>query len=220
MSMMEKWRSSLQGRATSYWLNAQADAQLAQDIIHYLKNSPTRLLQDNRFNQLLELSQLSAESKFFLVCCAFALWEINGRMDYEVAHLYAKISGFAKHLPSAHFSQNPPAPFPLLTSWLLPVVRSQRGLHRFLQRQELALTGSTEVFIQAVIAVQEINITHNQKTINSMARASSPKTKRLKAFSELSPHPHLFLQAAQHTQQSAIFWDRLFIRLLKVSQSP
>lgn len=213
---MEKWRSSLQGRATSYWLNAQADAQLAQEIIDYLKGLTASRSNDERFNQLLVRSTTS-DREAFLASSAFALWEINGRMDYLVAHWYAKLSGFAKHLPSVHFSQNPPTPFPWLTSWLLPVLKSQRGLRRFLHKHELALTNSTEVFIQATIAVQEINIAHNQKTINSMTRASSPKTKRLKAFSELSPHPHLFLQVARHTQQSAIFWDRVFIKLLRLT---
>ncbi len=213
--MLQKLSAAIQGRAASYWLNAQADAELSQAIIAYLKSSPTLAVEDNRFDQLWELSQNSLEPKFFLAGCAYTLGEINGRMDYEVARFYALLSGFRHHLPPNYFSHASPTPFPLLTSWFLPSLKSQGGLRRFLQKQELALAGSTEVFIQAVMAIQEINIAHNRETIHAFAAHASPQIKQLRKLSKASVAPLIFMHAARQTQQSAIFWDKLFIKLLK-----
>lgn len=205
----------MQGRATSYWLNARADAELAQVIIIYLKDPTVSPPPNKRFDQIVDLASASTHPQFFLAACAYTLWEINGRMDYQVARIYAWLSGFTRHLPVYHFAQPSPTPIPLISSWLLPVMRSQSGLQRFLIKHHLSIQGSTDVFIKAIVAIQHLNIAHNLETIDTVGTSASNKAQQLQKYSKLSSNPQTFLHAATQTQRAAIFWDKLFIKLLR-----
>ena len=213
--MRAKLIANLQGRAASYWLNAQADAGLAQQIIKHLNNKALPTPPNNRFDALLNCDREAKEPDAFLACCAFALWEINGRMDYLVARLYARLSGFTAHLPPMRYEAIPPTPFPLISSWSLPLANNQQGLRRFLEKHHCGITSiKARTFRHAIRAVQEINITHNLEIISSFSETASEKVECLIEMSSYSPDPGMFMRAAQNTQRAAIFWDRLFIKLL------
>jgi hypothetical protein len=211
----QKVTATLQGRAASYWVNAQADAKLAGAIMHHIQK-PKLSDTDPRFAILLAHANTLSHRTAFLAGCAFTLWEINGRMDWEVALLYAKLSGFEKHLPALHFSSPSPTIMPLLTSWVLPLLGNKRGLRRFLAKHQLTITVSNNVLRQAIITIQEINSAHNRKTIEVLAQASTKHCETLKKLCNLSANPHYCLVAASKTQQAAIFWDQLYIKLLTV----
>lgn len=214
MTMVKKLFSTLQGRASSYWFNAQADAVLAQHIIKYLQNNALPSRPNTRLVTLLNRANALQNPTAYLAACAFALWEINGRMDWEVANVYARLSRFSTHLPPQHYAITPLTPFPILTSWLLPMLGNQRGLRSFLNRHELVVSISAQVFRQAIIDIQHFNIIHNRHTIASITTTSNDKTNKLRELSRLSSDPTCFLVAAAHTQHAAIFWDQLFMRLL------
>lgn len=214
--MLKKLFARLQGRAASYWLNAQSDAQLAQEILAHLKNQTTHAKKSDRFLEFAKRSLESDQARAFLGCCAFTLWEINGRMDYEVAQLYGKLSGFATYVPAVFYETDPPTPFPLVSSWTLPLLNNQRGLQGFLEKHHCDIRDiSMGTFHHAIRTVQEINIAHNLEIITSFSKNSSEKVKQLIELSRQSPNPEEFMRSAQNTQQAAIFWDRLFIELLK-----
>ncbi len=216
MSMRAKLIANLQGRAASYWLNAQADAGLAQQIIKHLNNKALPTPPNNRFDALLNCDREAKEPDAFLACCAFALWEINGRMDYEVAMFYAKLSGFSTHLPPNYYETDPPTPFPLVSSWTLPLLNNQRGLRRFLERHHCGIRdANSRTFRRAIRAVQEINITHNLEIIASFSKTSSNKVEQLREMLRHSTDPDEFMRSAQNTQRMAIFWDQLYINLIK-----
>lgn len=215
MTMVKKLFPTLQGKASSYWFNAQADAILAQHIIKYLQSKDMPSRPNTRLITLVNRARSHQNPTAYLAACAFALWEINGRMDWEVANVYARASRFSTHLPSQHYALSPPTPFPILTSWLLPLLGNQRGLHCFLSRHELVVSVPPQIFRQAIIDIQHLNIIHNRQTIDSMFTTSNDKTNKIHALSRLSSDPNSFLEAATHTQQAAIFWDQLFVALLK-----
>lgn len=217
MSMRVKLIANLQGRAASYWLNAQADARLAQEILIHLKNEATNPVKTDRFLEFTKRSLESDQARAFLGCCAFALWEINGRMDYEVAMFYAKLTDFSSHLPSNYYETDPPLPFPLVSSWTLPLLNNQTGLQKFLTMHDCNIaTIRMQTFHHAIRAVQEINIAHNYETITSFSKNYSKKVDRLKELSRHSSYPDEFMRSAHNTQKAAIFWDRLYIKLLTV----
>ena len=214
--MLKKLFARLQGRAASYWLNAQSDAGLAQEILVHLKNQTTHAMKSDRFLEFAKRSLASEQERAFLACCAFTLWEINGRMDYEVAWIYAKLSDFSSYLPPNYYETDPPLAFPLISSWTLPLLNNQRGLRRFLEKHHCGIRDiNTRTFHHAIRAVQELNIAHNYEIITSFSKNSSEKVKQLIELSRQSPNPEEFMRSAQNTQQTAIFWDRLFIQLLK-----
>jgi hypothetical protein len=215
MTMSKKLFSTLQGRASSYWFNAQADAILAQQIIKYLQSKTLPSRPNTRMITLVNRARSHQIPTAYLAACAFALWEINGRMDWEVANVYARLSRFSTHLPSQHYAITPPTPFPILTSWLLPLLGNQQGLSRFLRKHQLTVRVPAQVFRQAIIDIQHLNITHNQHTVAAITITSNDKTNKLHELSRLSSDPTSFLAAAAHTQHTAIFWDQLFMTLLK-----
>jgi hypothetical protein len=97
----------------------------------------------------------------------------------------------------------------------LPLLGNQQGLSRFLRKHQLTVRVPAQVFRQAIIDIQHLNITHNQHTVAAITITSNDKTNKLHELSRLSSDPTSFLAAAAHTQHTAIFWDQLFMTLLK-----
>lgn len=211
--MIAYLQSYLAGKATSYFVNAEADASDALMVIQHITHSRTNTKHDlERVKLMMQLWEDDPES---LTIAAYSLYYHNGYTDHVYARAVARIIGF--RLP---LSQCYPNAAIQLTDFFLPWMEIffhyPKKLHQYCDMHHAPLPEvSSRRIMEITKKMQEINIGVNLQTINKLEQGKvSPKTKTLKKISLQSQIPHIFLVSAKNTQKAAIFWDRIFIIVL------
>ncbi|MBN1263531.1 MAG: hypothetical protein JW991_04200 [Candidatus Pacebacteria bacterium] len=232
--LKEKIRVFLIGRTFLYLLNAEADADLAAQLIAYSRKPNFGRLKNQRVKKLLEASDPSASQAIYL---AYGQYIANGLADYLTGQLFLKIlkifnqdkavekinqtlNQFRRGLiKKDNYREYAGGFLDTLFSLLIQIGGFILGKLPFKKQfRKIFSPKKTRLFkrkvFEAIILIQNQNISHNQnlkKEIEKAGKTDNPKLRAILTLAGMFPESQeKMLRAVSQSLEAASFWDRLF----------
>jgi len=204
--MLRSIKYKLAGKSASYMYNALEDAKLSLALV----DSPSPDVYGGK-HQSERLRRFVGKSKSSMIVYSFTLYHINGYLDYLYARLLGRIVGI-KSVEKNDFQQNK---FTSVWNWLRPLVGDMSKIIEFASSCGIDVSDDPIEILNAIKFVQEQNISQNQKTQKMVSKR--PKfALDLADLDKKSKYADDYLESFLDTQKSAIFWDKVYIRLINL----
>lgn len=227
----------------AYALNAYLDAQIAEEIVSYVKSEGESFATDESVSQQRAEKLVTASDKnflkkdlSFLIGLAYTEYYLNGLADILYANLFwslyistqkarlrnlylKSIARFRLQL-TAKFQYDEIIYQPGIALWYWPAVILDpwRWVNRF-ARERCGYNGRLDKnsLRVASIEVQKQNMQNNYQVARALLRNSKyndPKVVELRKLAAQLDNSSIFLIEAAATQKAAAKWDNLFIKLI------
>lgn len=215
-------RTFLLGKTASYRLNAYDDAEIAGEIIGYIKTgvmpegaNPIQARAANFIANTPENHKLER-----LAVQAYTLYHLNGYADLMYSRFIEGLGGLPVPVQRGGYERFESGKIDLFDFWVVPMMKKDDSVVRGYAREQagIELTLSWGEIMREIVRVQEHNIVSNHRTcqlLNQRARAEHPKVDALCELADTAKHPKIFLVAAARTQVAAGNWDKIVVWYLR-----
>lgn len=212
----------LLGKTDSYRLNAYDDAEIAAEIVAYIKTGqmpegadPIRQRAANFILNTPDDHKLER-----LAVQAYTLYHLNGYADLMYSRFIEQIGRLPVPVQRGGYDQFETGPIDLFSFWVRPMLKKDVGVVQTYSREAagIELTLAYSEIMREIVRVQEHNIASNHHTCQLLvqrARAEHPKVDALCELADTAKHPQIFLIAAARTQIAAGNWDKIVVWYLR-----
>jgi hypothetical protein len=226
----------------TYALNAYLDAQIAEEIVAYIKSGGKTFATKNTVAQqraeklVATNSEVFQEDPSYLIGLAYTEYYLNGLADILYANLFwsfliskrksylrgiyrESITRFrAKLSTTFQFEEIISKPGISLWYWPLVVTDPWRWTNQF-AKERCGYSGelNRDALRKASIEVQHQNIQNNKQLTQILIKhdqSSDHKVIEIRKVAEQLNNSTAFLSEAVATQEAAIKWDKLFMWLI------
>ncbi len=234
---MTKIQTFLSAKILTYRFNAYIDAQLAAELISYLKTGKLATKNTESSQRAAKYIKLKSKpSKKFLAGLAYTLYYGNGLANYlhtknlekllHPRHKKETLSILDKYtdqlletLSTDLLYQEFNHPRHLKTYWPQMVINSFKWVDDFIRIRDLPLSRiDLQTLKQSAAIVQHHNGQFNHYTAELLISDGKPKIAKVRLLKQAAQefkHQQAFLGACVRTERAASKWDKLYTLILR-----
>lgn len=219
--MLEYFHSFLYGKCVSYYVNALYDEKLAQDLILFAKGKRISIKGDQyerRFKRFIAYAE-GGTSREKTLLVAFCLLYANGLMNYWYSHFWNNLTKSSLILERIDSYEKILVAYGAWKPWIMLTKKDISIIEKYANSQGFKNIKFTRNMVSsAVCFVQEENIYFNKETYKGIKNKKLSKERVDTIYSYLgnkSVIKSVFLKSAASTQKMAIFWDTIFVFLVR-----
>jgi hypothetical protein len=226
----------LTAKILTYYFNALVDAQMAEEIVVYIKSGRKRFASNNtEAQQRAEklVNSIHNPPDDYLIGLAYTLYYVNALANHLYVRILSPCIGKSQQKSIAQTSAdlirtlNAPIFFEsfkkkklfLLTYWLHVATNPFRWVNQFIHDRKIELQNPARSgLVAATHEVQKQNREWNQYIATLLLndkKSDIPKVVLLRKAAQQSHNAQLFLTACANTQKAAARWDWVYTKLLK-----
>jgi hypothetical protein len=226
----------LTAKVLTYGFNAYLDAQIAEEIVTYIKSGKKKFAtEDTEAQRRAEklVKSIVNPSDAYLIGLAYTVYYVNGLANYLYTRILSPflpkvqrefidkyVDDLKGSLTTGIFFQSFEHRFSLcFTYWLQIVANSFHWIPEFVAHRKLhAATPDKKELVKAALTVQKHNRAYNELTAEillSNQKSEDPKITLLREAAQESGNPKAFLKACANTERAAAGWDWVYTLFLR-----
>lgn len=222
-------RTRLSSKILTYYFNAFVDAQMAEELLVFLKSGRKKYATKNTEAQKRAQAYVNSlkPSDAEIVSLAYTLYYANGLANYLYARDLSRlirqekngiklVKKYRKKLKKTLNTKHQFAEFDQmsLATYVWKMLFNRFGwLDDFLEQRKIEIRPDQQMLRRFAAIVQHKNSEFNHgvaDTLLSKKESELDKIKLLREAAEESKRPKRFLKSAARTQRSASRWDKLY----------